>query len=78
MDSLGLINPLTELCIRLGPVQKHISMYSKPHKVGNRIRPNSAAGFPIHDSSGLKLLGFQLLGFYCMSFGSRAIFRSPI
>ena len=27
-------------------------------------------GFPIHYSQGLRLLGFQLFGFYCKVFGS--------
>ena len=38
--------------------------YSKPQKVGNRIKKQVVLGFPLHCPSGLRLLGFQLLGFY--------------
>ena len=39
-----------------------------PKKLETGLRPNNA-GIPytIHYSSGLRLLGFQLLGFYCRS-----------
>ena len=42
--------------------------YSKPPKSWKPDQRQLVLGFPIHYSSDLRLLGFQLLGFYCRRF----------